>query len=246
MSELISIARCPALNECLSDPFTAHPCRRVVDSQRGFPDLADARSHQLPEPWVGRLREAKLLFVSSNPSIDPTEAYPTAGWPDSAIETFFEDRFQSGAIRDGTHHRTAGGTYERSRYWTEIRNRARELYGRDDVEPGRDFALTEVVHCKSKRQYGAPEALDECISRHLGGVLSIAAARVIVCNARLAVDAIEKQFGIVLATGLTGPVDVAGRPRLLLRMPGPGSSGVRRIDRLLNAGELAMVRRWLL
>src|SRR4051812_48672012 len=72
---LVSVARCPIVADCLTGRTPDHPCAKLVLSQ--WPaevsqeDRAEAwrRWHQLPEPWAGHLREARLLFVASNPGL---------------------------------------------------------------------------------------------------------------------------------------------------------------------------------
>jgi hypothetical protein len=75
---LLKIARCPIVEKCLADPSPTHPCSKIVLYQ--WPDdvpfeqrLERWRSeHHIPEPWVGHLESAPLLFLSSNPSIAPS------------------------------------------------------------------------------------------------------------------------------------------------------------------------------
>ena len=43
---------------------------------------------------------------------------------------------------------------------------------------GLDYALTEVVRCKSRQERGVPEALGTCSSRYLARTLELSAARV--------------------------------------------------------------------
>lgn len=82
---LLRIARCPIVAHCLSEAGADHPCAAVVRSQRAL----HTGPHQTPAPWNGDLERAPLLFVGSNPSIDPDELHPTAEWPDELIVDFF-------------------------------------------------------------------------------------------------------------------------------------------------------------
>jgi hypothetical protein len=70
----MEISHCPVMVECLQG--ADHPCRRVVLAQ--WPTQAEGarlrrwpREHHLPEPWVGHLWSAPLLFLSSNPAGAP-------------------------------------------------------------------------------------------------------------------------------------------------------------------------------
>src|SRR4051812_16511007 len=63
------------------------PCRKVVLCQTALeppiPDSVWQRKHHLPEPWVGDIERAPLLFLSSNPyvrrSYDAAPAPPPRG-----------------------------------------------------------------------------------------------------------------------------------------------------------------------
>jgi hypothetical protein len=65
------IAHCRNVRAWFTDPKKPNPCSRIIESQ-GLPQNAEALERfQLPEPWQGHLDRALILFVSSNPSIDP-------------------------------------------------------------------------------------------------------------------------------------------------------------------------------
>jgi hypothetical protein len=59
------------------------PCRDIVLHQwMNVPDRAARterweREHHLPEPWLGHLSAAPILFVSSNPNLQTKELRPT-------------------------------------------------------------------------------------------------------------------------------------------------------------------------
>jgi hypothetical protein len=103
---LLEIAHCPILKSILDDPAPTHPCSRVALTQWEASSTEDRlwrwrEVHQVPEPWVGHVREARLLFVSSNPSIsgsvspDPGDPPPGLRWndPDPAIVERYEEAF---------------------------------------------------------------------------------------------------------------------------------------------------------
>ena len=88
-----SIASCPAVQDALTNK--SHPCHKVVHEQTKLIDIEIKR--QRPEPWMGGLAKANLLFVSSNPSIneDPYplgEVFPTYEWSDTDSAEFFVER----------------------------------------------------------------------------------------------------------------------------------------------------------
>ena len=88
---LLRIARCAELDTARTD--SAYPCAKVARAQQ---PLVPGR-WQVPEPWNGDLAGAPLLFVSSNPSYDPKEEFPTAASEDIEIVDFFRNRSRSGS-----------------------------------------------------------------------------------------------------------------------------------------------------
>jgi len=60
------ISSCSAVADALMD--AKHPCYKVVNEQTKLIDVEIKR--QRPEPWMGAIASADLLFVSSNPSIN--------------------------------------------------------------------------------------------------------------------------------------------------------------------------------
>ncbi|MFZ2490259.1 MAG: hypothetical protein WA208_02125 [Thermoanaerobaculia bacterium] len=97
---LLRIARCPVVADARAT--VGHACHVVVNTQPVGPE-----AFHLPEPWNGDLRFAPLLFVSSNPSIGPSEDYPTTGCDDDLIE-------DCGLAVDGMYG-------ELGRFWKEVR-----------------------------------------------------------------------------------------------------------------------------
>ena len=189
--QLLGIARCPVMSDCLDRGTSPHPCAAIARFQWDAidPALRIARwrtAHQLPEPWVGHLVEAPILFVSSNPSIRgqitpeglaaPTRDGITWDTPDDEIIDRFENAFDKYMI-DGV--RWIGAT-RATRYWSSIKRRAQELILDRPVRPGHDYALTEIVRCKSRGEVGVADAAATCIERHLGPTLELSGAQVIV------------------------------------------------------------------
>lgn len=219
---LLQIARCPNLG--------LGSCANIAAVQDGFAE------RQVPEPWNGDLAHAPILFVSSNPSISEVEDYPTDRWNDDAVVEFFESRYGRW-MADGTKGLRKDGTRGKANpFLSSIKKTADRLLERPPV-PGIDYAVTEVVHCKSKAEIGVPEALGECTRRYLGPILDAAGARVVVVLGDRANSALGAR-----AIGVHGPVDAGGRSRLLLVLPHPNARRERRVDRILPPSELERVR----
>ena len=198
---LLEIAKCPVALTCLRER-TAHPCSTIVESQK-----TDEIDFHVPEPWSGHIVGAPLLFLSSNPSIGrPTEtnpigeAYPRFSWPDEQTVSFFQERFDGYWIRDGNKSRQDDGSYPShgTAFWSAVRNRAHELLG-GEPRPGFDYALSEVVHCKSISEQGVWSALETCTGLYLRRVLEAAGAPVIVVMGETAAYAVRKEFTLATA-----------------------------------------------
>lgn len=147
--------------------------------QMDSPGVLSYSDFQVPEPWVGELDVAPILFVSSNPSIGEDRHAVGA----ASGETLWESHHfafgggKSHYILDGIYTTTtAGDKLKKVAYWVAVRARARELIA--DAVPGRDYATTEVVHCKSTDEIGVASAAAECSKMHLDRVLAISPARV--------------------------------------------------------------------
>lgn len=210
----LSVARCPEVPLAAVDPD--HPCHKVVSYQDRF----DA-PFQVPEAWAGSIETAKVVFLSSNPSIgaaDPNakkdhmrraELYPTKDWGDELTADFMLNRFDSPNqwVNDELQHLKAGSESEppeeilrrviagepvrrgpSENYWNWIKTQTQKLVGAN--EPWHQaMAMTEVVHCKSKKEHGAKEAAPLCSRLHMGPVFSAAPAGLVVVVGHAARDA---------------------------------------------------------
>ncbi len=246
MSLLHELAHCPNVRLCLTNPHLTHPCRKIVQSQ-GSPDLA---RFQVPEPWNGRLAKAPLLFVSSNPSISRDEMYPLGDWSDERIEDYFVKRFGGGSrvwVSDGGHWLKRDGSYAQPavRFWVAIRARAKELLRRPAVRPGVDYALTEVVHCKSREEYGVEEALQECSRLWLRRVMAESSARVVIVLGARARLVVGKLLSVPERMSVFGPVVIGTRPRYFTWLPHPNSFQPKTFAKCLTADQLFTLREFL-
>lgn len=226
-ASLVAITRCEELQAALSD--AGHPCAHIAAVQACMPD-----ERQVPEPWAGRIDLARLLFVSSNPSYDANEDYPIAGDRDEAqVIDYFQNRFGPGPrqVHQGIYPPPHDTSRRRRgvRYWINTRHNARWIYGRD-VEPGIDYCLTEVVHCKSTREAGVRSALPTCARRWLEPVLRASAADVVVAVGALAREALSRSVGERVDTWQVIETEAGGRSRLILGVPHPNSHEPRRWD----------------
>jgi hypothetical protein len=242
---LLQITGCPVVAECRAGSRLA--CSRVV----GVQSAISWSDFHVPEPWNGELESARVLFVSSNPAIDSAELYPTPSWADTERIDFFRHRFSGGkqAWTDAFRTLLKDGRYDAApragKYWAEIHNRAIELLG-PEARPGIDYALTEVVHCKSSSNHGVKEARVECATRYLEPVLQVASsARVIVLVGKQAWEVFFDRYGCPPCFGVATNVTIAGRGRMVVSIGAPNSSQPRKLSYCLSRGELAYARELL-
>lgn len=165
---LLSIAKCEELGKAKQD--AKHPCHEIVHYQDGL------SAFQIPEPWNGDIENAKILFISSNPSIDmkEEEEYPTMKWDedkkeydlskdwndDNQLTKYFEDRLKSDDYLKRMKSEKKGNV----QYWSRSRMVAAELLDMDINNPEleKKYCYTEIVHCKSKEEKGVAKAKKIC------------------------------------------------------------------------------------
>ena len=173
-----TISRCPLIEQWYSGERANNPCSPIISVQSAaqkalngtLPPKQALDYHQLPEPWMGHIDKAPILFYSSNPAIIDTGNQPNTYW------SRLDDRQQADSIRRQDHDNAfdpdgwiTGGTHMGDSiyvpYWGWCKDRAKELLQRD-VVPGVDYALTEIVHCKSTMGAGLTgNVVNECVHR---------------------------------------------------------------------------------
>jgi len=222
---LSEISGCEIARSHVQNPNRGGPCSEIVATQ----NAESWAEFQVPEPWSGYLLKAPILFLSSNPSISNTEAYPMGPSDDSHRWNFFDNRFDGYWIQNGNRPRNQDNTYGRAvPYWSGIRNRATELLGRDAI-PGLDYALSEIVHCKSQREEGVQAAINACATRYLFRLLSCASATVLVLVGRKALAHwnslnMNPSLPRVPDRDGTDPQQIAGRLRRVVFLGHPTSA----------------------
>lgn len=243
---LAAITRCPIAERCLDGE--ALPCSEIVKSQ----GITEKAKFQVPEPWSGHIASAPILFLSSNPRIDPRELYPLRDWPAERTEDFFENRFEQrlGAWVNAQMHSTLAGDPPQYAdrhvvFWSAARMRASELLGRPALA-GDDYVMSEVVHCKSRSEQGVNSALGECVNQWLRPVVHASGAPLVVLLGDTAHAAFASQYpDVVTDTPLAGPLLLEGVERLVLQLPHPNAREPRRNCAPLSAEQLEQARAFL-
>lgn len=245
----LEIARCPEIDATARQ--TGHPCSTIVQLQ-GPPENPQ---RQVPEAWAGGLLTARVLYVSSNPSISEAgdhnsgeipERYPREWWNDEPIATFitrrFDQRLRPPLSSDDHFLREDGQQSPRHvRYWRVARKRSTELLGYP-ADPGVDYAMTEVVRCKSKHEVGVAAAAQVCAPRYLERTLELCPAPLVVVVGSKARDRLTELWDLPEGFGTndapahahTTTMTLGGAERLVAYLPhftsmvkGGGSFGVR-------------------
>lgn len=236
---LLDIARCPIVERCLNED--GHPCSTIVHIQS-----PTRCNRHVPEPWSGRITQAPILFVSSNPSINHAEVFPSADWQDDRVVRFFEGRFDGCAtdpapIIDGARTLRTAHSYGRPTHFLSwARNRAAEILARP-AAPGGDYALTEIVRCKSVRERGVDQAVATCVSLYLTRTLETAAARVIVTVGRKA----HQRLASAAKLDPSAPhqeVEIGGRHVHVVALGHPSSGAPKTFSTCLSQAQLEQVR----
>ncbi len=238
---LLEIAHCPSFN-----PNEDNPCKVIAQSQFIIKGQSE-EDYQVPEPWSGDLENAPILFLSSNPSISMREKYPRSSWPNERIIDFFVHRFGGGLenwTMDGRRTLNQDGIYSTQwvRYWVSARRRAIELTCNHDIQPGLDYALTEIVHCKSLDEMGVKEAVPECTRRYLERIVALSGAKIIVSFGKFAENAVHQIFRIQNHTKISEPISAGNRHRIFVFMPHPNARMTRSFQKILKASELERLR----
>lgn len=219
-NELIhNISTCPNIAICLDSDRPDHPCNSIVRSQ----GAVSTEAFQVPEPWNGDIGNASILIISSNPSWDQVEEYPLASWDTSNVIDFFTNRFEGESRQwtDKFRPLLRNGSYKNTptKFWSNVTQLAKEL--NPDAELGKNVAITEIVHCKSRDEKGVKEARQECAETWLDHVISVSDATVLVILGDHAQLAFSNLYGFVWQddSRLFSQLSINGVDRHVVRMP---------------------------
>ena len=170
---LLEIARCDEIEKVLRKENI--PCAKIIKSQSNY----KTAYFQVPEPWSGHLNKAPILFIGSNPSISKNSKCPTRNNNDKYIYDFFTKRLID---------------KNSNRYWCAVSGMVEELLPKKKIQQDKNkyYALTEVVHCKSKGEKGVKEARLKCSELYLRDIVKASNAKVVVVLGKKAKKVITK------------------------------------------------------
>ncbi len=232
---MLDICKCPNIRKAVNDK--SHPCHDIVSVQN-----PDSLKYQLPEPWNGDVVNAPLLVLSSNPSISEDEHYPTREWKDEKVMDFFANRFDENRPSPYTRNRCvlcSNGQYRKKSvtFWNHIHRQAERALGRK-VEAGKDYAITEVVHCKSRDEQGVRQSVNECGDKWMTQIIEMSDARVIMVVGGIAKDWFCNQYKIDKEK-IFSVLKISSRERTVLIVPHPNSREEKRsLDKILDANQI--------
>lgn len=85
------------------------------------------------------------------------------------------------------------------RFWAAVRSIARVILDTKSTTAGKDYALTEIVHCKSTNEIGVHEAMDTCANKYLDKIIKVSKrAKMIICLGGKAGDAVKRKYQVKL------------------------------------------------
>ena len=230
---------------CLQNAQLKHPCMKIVQWQKTHKNLA-YQDHQLPEPWSGDIERAPLLFISSNPSLSTTEMYPSLGWSDDEIRDFFTNRFDKW-MKDGSRFMRWDRTFpnKKTPFNRDIMRYAGELLGSSNIKPGKDYAITEVVHCKSESEHGVAGALKTCAANFLLPIMKISGAKCVIIVGSKAKSRFNSLLKIEASAAICSPLEVGGKKRLLVYLKHPSARAKKGPLKELKQEEVDRIRAFI-
>lgn len=222
---LRAITYCPEIPKARAD--ANHRCHEIVCFQ-----WADA--FQAPEPWRGHIDTALILFVSSNPGFRKGPAFPPADWATERIAEYYEGEFAKVVASAGNQ----------VPFWSAIHSIAAAIYGHE-VVAGKDYALTEIVHCKSTGEKGVNKAQPFCPNKWLDLVMEQSGAKIIVLLGRHARDHCAARWRLNKSERVKFGVPVAGRERAIVILPHPNAREERKVEVLVTPEQLRRLQELL-
>jgi uracil-DNA glycosylase len=109
-----------------------------------------------------------------------------------------------------------------------LRAYAEQLFGTSSLDAGKDYAVTEVVHCKSSRETSkgaqvVKAAASHCADLYMTRILSLAPARLVIVIGEIARTALLRHLEVDAPRNLRvwGPLEIAGRSRMVAHLHHP-------------------------
>lgn len=238
MKQLLEeITNCRNISKTLNEKSET-PCRKIIESQQ-----CELKDFQLPEPWNGDIESSKILFISSNPSINRAEKYPLGNWNSEDVSDFFINRFSHDRkwVKNELYPLQFDGSYSNGwvRFWGAVRSIARVLLDTHSPTPGKDYAITEIVHCKSVSEIGVQEAMETCTDKYLDRIIKLSNAKVIICLGDKVSGIVKSKYQLDNFSKIQKKNDSG---QIFLFLPHPNARKERRLDKIFTHDELTRIK----
>ena len=239
---MLEIVQCPNFKD---GAVVGNPCYEILSCQ--------TNNRQVPEPWNSNIETAEILFLSSNPSIGINEKYPyfddekkslSNVWDDKSVMSFFTNRFSKEYpyVKNHLYPQSANDAYMTGwvRFWAAVRSMASIILERPAI-PSDDYAIAEIVRCKSHAEKGVEAATNECISRYLNRTIELSAAKIIICLGKKVKLEIKNRYNCIITSERSEnneneiwEMQFNNRKLMLLFLPHPNAREERNISKLFG------------
>jgi len=199
-------------------------------------------------PYPPRPNERSPDVPERDPALYPSLRYPHAApkwwWSHEGINDHFDNQFYLWVDEE---HRSRSKPGDKRRpptlFWKKAHERAVQLFNTEDVTPGRHYAMTELVHCRSSGEAGvSTRATKTCVDLYLARVLRLAReARTIVAYGK---HANRVMRGLYPEPGrVTKPLEVEGLARRIVYLDHPAFRGTP--TRELTREQVEDLQEWI-
>lgn len=232
---LNDICNCNNLKKSL-DGDKSNCCYKIVNTQ-------NKEEFQLPEPWNGDLVNAPIMIIGSNPSINEDEFYPEYAWSEEAKLDFHNNRFFNKWVKDQKYVLLKDGNYATKSvaYWNKIRARVKEILPKDEIFMGQDFSLVELVRCKSKKEIGVKNAINQCLNNFFEKTLEKSNCEIIICFGKKPEKALKKFYKLEDKKYFE-KIKIGGKDRVLVFIPHPCGSKPQKLELNLSFEEISKMK----
>jgi hypothetical protein len=182
------------------------------------------------------------LFISSNPSVNHSEEYPLGSWNKEDVADFFTNRFshEKKWVKNELYPLQKDGNYPKGwvRFWGAVRSIARVLLDENSPVPGKDYAITEIVHCKSVSEIGVNEAMETCTEKYLDQLIMSSGAKLVISLGDKVANVIKEKNNIEKNTRIA----FINEGKTLVFLPHPNARKERRLDKIFTPKEIELIK----
>lgn len=123
------------------------------------------------------------------------------------------------------------------------------LFGKN-VKIGTDYALLELVHCKSPKEMGVSKAIKECTDRYFEKTMKTSPAKVLIITGDVAINFFCNKYSIPRKTikkgyGLYNTISIGGKERILLFLPHTNYRGERKAEYFIDDNDKQQITGFL-